>query len=267
MEPIEKEDYPICLVACKSRNQPLTPAKGYQSALTSTSHSDSLKAAGSLQDFSSQVGSSGVIVDYQKGLVITTALPFAEFIPSEQGGRNDHQSNNSEGRLDNSVNHYSGKELKNLAVSVILQSLRIKEKNIEQSFLSSRQSTANRHRPSANRVLSSLPHPSKLMTSSIEDNATKSFKVHEARVVLLWRCASLDDEMKSLMPSGDGWELDYGEKRGEIGSSSHLKGGKDVLEDGDEEGRKDNGQRNLLSWFALLQVDGGFRVSPGQQLK
>lgn len=263
MEPIEKEGYPICLVACKSRNQPLTPEKGYQSALSSTSHS------GSLQDFSSQVGASGVIVDYQKGLVITTALPFAEFIPSEQGGRNDHQSNNSEGRLDNSVNHYSGKELKNLAVSVILQSLRTNEKNIhvEQSFLSSRQSTANRHRPSANRVLSSLPHPSKLMTSSIEDNATKSFEVHEARVVLLWRCASLDDEMKSLMPSGDGWELDYGEKRGEIGSSSHLKGGKDVLEDGDEEGRKDNGQRNLLSWFALLQVDGGFRGHPGKHLK
>eukprot|EP00057_Strongylocentrotus_purpuratus_P003081 XP_003725875.1 PREDICTED: peroxisomal leader peptide-processing protease [Strongylocentrotus purpuratus] len=268
MEPMEKEDYPICLVACKSRNQPLTPEKGYQSALTSTSQSDSLKTTGSLQDFSSQVGSSGVIVDYQKGLVITTALPFAEFIPSEQGGRNDHQSNNSEGGLDNCVNHYSGNELKESSVSVILQSPKINEmEKAKQSFLSTRQSTANRHRPSANRVFSALPHPSKLTTSSIKDNATESFEVHDARVVLLWRCASLDDEMKSLMPSADRWELDYGEKKGEIGSSSHLMDGKDVLEDGDEEGRKDNGQRNLLSWFALLQVDGGLHVSSGQQLK
>ncbi|XP_030849850.1 uncharacterized protein LOC115927744 [Strongylocentrotus purpuratus] len=259
MEPIEKEGYPICLVACRSRNQPLTPEKGYQSAVTSTSHS------GSLQDISSQVGSSGVIVDYQKGLVITTALPFTEFIPSEQGGRNDNQSN-SEGELDNCVNHYSGNELKELSVSVILQSSRINEKGkAKENFHST--ANYNRHRPRANRVLSALPHPGNLTTSCIEDNATESFEVHDARVVLLWRCASLDDEMKSLMPSADGWELDYGEKKGEIGSSSHLAGGKDMVEDGDEEERKDKSQRNLLSWFALLQVDGGLHVPTGQQLK
>nr|XP_054756860.1 peroxisomal leader peptide-processing protease-like isoform X3 [Lytechinus pictus] len=254
----EKEDYPVCLVACKNNEQPLSPEKRYQSPQTSTSSSASHKNDGRsarlLQDFSSQVGASGVVIDHQNGLVITTALPFTEYIPTEHGGINDHQTNSE---LDGSVDHYSSNEFKNLSVSVIFQSRAKKEKEEGGGLQSSVHRATTPHRPSANKVFSALRQPADIAPSHVDDKATDSFEVYDARVLLLWKCKSFHDEVRTLMPVADGWELDYGDKRGEIGSSSHLDSSKDVVADGEAETRKDN----FLSWFALIQLKGGSQMS------
>ncbi|XP_063957073.1 peroxisomal leader peptide-processing protease-like isoform X3 [Lytechinus pictus] len=257
----EKEDYPVCLVACKSNEQPLSPEKRYQSPQTSTSSSASHKNDGrSLQDFSSQVGASGVVIDHQNGLVITTALPFTEYIPSEHGGINDHQTNSE---FDGSADHYSSNEFKNLSVSVIFQSRAKKEKEEGCGLQSSVHRAATPHRPSANKVFSALRQPTDRAPSHVDDKATDSFEVYDARVLLLWKCKSFHDEVQTLMPVADGWELDYGDKRGEIGSSSHLDSSKDVVADGEAETRKEN----FLSWFALIQFKGGSQMSAQAPIK
>ncbi|XP_041466736.1 peroxisomal leader peptide-processing protease-like isoform X2 [Lytechinus variegatus] len=260
----EKEDFPVCLVTCKSNEQPLSSEKRYQSSQTSTSssasHKNDGKLASSLQDFSSQVGASGIVIDHQNGLVITTALPFTEYIPTEHGGVNDHLTNNE---LDDSVDHYSSNEFKNLSVSVIFQSRVKKEKEEGCGLQSSLHRATTPHRPSANKVFSALHQPTDIATSHVDDEASDSFEVYDARVLLLWKCKSFHDEVQTLMPVADGWELDYGDKRGEIGSSSHLDSSKDVVVDGEAETRKDN----FLSWFALIQLKGDSQMSAQAPIK
>ncbi|XP_071511668.1 peroxisomal leader peptide-processing protease-like [Diadema antillarum] len=270
--------FPVCLVAVEKHSKQESKSRHGDNdpELRPTSKS---RKTGSLDEFTSHTGSSGIILDPRNGLVITSALPFIELMHCDQEGRNDHQEpcelSLSESEEEAEEKGYIvGEALSDLSVSVIAQRPKYNINNFVTSNCSELLNSSSHILPPKDAINSerycqtNVPDRLTLrrqrqlgkQPEMVADEAPpESMLVHDARVLLLWRCHTLASEISRLVPHSEGWQLDYGEKDGETGDRSFLSQNDDEVQlDTVREKtlRGGNTHHKYLSWFALLKVDG-----------
>ncbi|XP_038045733.1 peroxisomal leader peptide-processing protease-like [Patiria miniata] len=186
----------------------------------------------------SEYSCSGVVIDPQNGLVLTSGQVFSEVV--NQGSRGPILSSRRRG----SYVYFTAKELKkNVCIDVILSQ------------------PVQPH-------LALLPASSstKRIPSSSHNHSNLGTRTKRAELVLMWKCQEFDNVLQTIVPEKDGWKFtDSGESDGartNQSGDSNLRSdpetdsavGQCVEPCGLSSVSKNLPGENFISWFALLKV-------------